>query len=213
MSNNYILSVVKEKMAGIIIFGIFVAALSFLFLVTKEKSFKVATDYLIVQNQTQNQDFYTLSKSAEYTGRILNEGMYSELFINEVIATGKVNSEFLPFDKKQRMKEWGKTVQINRNPDLGILSVEVFDNNQKQALAISNAIGDVLISKNNLFLGEGQNISVKILSGPIFEKNPTIENIFAVMAGGFVLGVMLGSLWAMQRESKRRKRLFANTGI
>lgn len=209
MSNNNISALIRGKITGIIILGLFVAALSFLALVAKEKNFKVTTDYLIVQNQTQNEDFYTLSKSAEYTGRILNEGIYSELFIDEVIKTEKVNAEFLPFDKKEKMKEWGKTVQVNRNPELGILSIEVFNDSQKQSLAISNAIGDVLMNKNNLFLGEGQNIGVKILSGPIVEKNPTFENISATMAGGFVLGIMLGILWVVYKENKRRKYVFA----
>jgi capsular polysaccharide biosynthesis protein len=209
MNNGGILPLIRGKITGIIIFGFFVAALSFLALVAKEKNFKVTTDFLIVQNQTQNEDFYTLSKSAEYTGRILNEGIYSELFIDEVIKSGKVNAEFLPFDKKEKMKQWSKNVQVNRNPDLGILSVEVFDNNQKQSLAISDAIGDVLMNKNNLFLGEGQNIGVKVLSGPIAEKNPTFTNILATMAGGFVLGIMLGILYVVYNEDKRRKNIFA----
>jgi len=208
MSNSHILPLIKGKIAGIVIFGIFIASLSFLALIAKEKNFKVATDLLIVQNQTQNQDFYTLSKSSEYVGKVLNEGIYSELFIDEIVNTGKVNSEFLPFDKKEKMKEWSKNVEVSTNPDLGILSVEVFDNDQKQALAISDAISDVLINKNSLFLGEGQNISVKVLSGPIVEKNPTIENIAATMTGGFVLGIMLSILWIVYKEDKRKKYIF-----
>lgn len=213
MGNSQILSLLKGKITGIVIFGFFVAALSFLAIVAKEKNFKVTTDYLIVQNQTQNEDFYTLSKSAEYTGRILNEGVYSEIFIEEIINTGKVNKEFLPFDKKERMKEWSKTVNVNRNSELGILSVEVFDDSQKQALEISGAIGDVLIAKNSLFLGEGQNISIKVLSGPITEKNPTLENVFATMIGGFVLGVMIGMLWTIYHENERRNKIFSHSPV
>ena len=128
MQSNQILTLIKKKTGSILLFGVLVAAVSFSALIFKEKNFKVSTDYLITQNQTGSQDFYTLSKSAQYVGKILNEGIYSELFINEVTKTGKVNPEFLPFDKKAELTQWGNTVQVNLNPDLGILSVQVFDN-------------------------------------------------------------------------------------
>ncbi len=184
----------KEKTAFMALSGLLLAALSFLFLVITEKNYKVSTDYLIVQNQSGSQDFYTLSKSAEYIGKVLNEGVYSELFIDEVVKTGKVNAEFLQLDKKDKLKQWSKIVKVNRNAELGILSIEVFDNDKRQAANISDAIADVLTNKNNLFRGEGQNINVKVLSGPVTEKNPSITNIVAAMIGGFVLGFLLSAM-------------------
>jgi capsular polysaccharide biosynthesis protein len=189
-----LLAKMKEKTAFMALSGLLLAALSFLFLVITEKNYKVSTDYLIVQNQSGSQDFYTLSKSAEYIGKVLNEGVYSELFIDEVVKTGKVNAEFLPFDKKDKLKQWSKIVKVNRNAELGILSIEVFDNDKRQAANISDAIADVLTNKNNLFRGEGQNINVKVLSGPVTEKNPSITNIAAAMIGGFVLGFLLSAM-------------------
>lgn len=209
MQNNQILALIKKKIGGIILFAVFLAALSFFALVIKEKNFKVETDYLIVQNQTSSQDFYTLSKSAQYIGKVLNEGIYSEVFIGEVVRTGKVNAEFLPFDKKEKLKDWGNAVEVSLNPDLGIITVQVFDNNQKQALAIAQAIAEVLTTKSSLFYGEGQNIDIKVLSGPVLEKNPSIGNIAAVSIGGFVLGVMLSVLWTISREDRRKKEMFS----
>lgn len=189
-----LLAKMKEKTAFMALSGLLLAALSFLFLVITEKSYKVSTDYLIVQNQSGSQDFYTLSKSAEYIGKVLNEGVYSELFVDEVVKTGKVNKEFLPFDKKEKLKQWSKIVKVNRNAELGILSIEVFDNDKRQAANISDAIADVLTNKNNLFRGEGQNINVKVLSGQVIEKNPSITNIAAAMIGGFILGFLLSAM-------------------
>lgn len=187
-------------------FGLLVGAVSFSVLILKEENFKVGTEYLIVQNNTNSQDFYTLSKSAEYVGRILNEGVYSELFINEVVKTGKVNSEFLPFDKKDRLEEWGKSIQISRNPDLGIMSIEVLNDNQKQAVAISEAISEVLTMKNHLFRGNMQDIDVRVLSGPVSEKNPSVGNLVSASVGGFVLGVLLAMLWIVYKNDKQAKK-------
>lgn len=211
MQNNQLLALMKKKIGTIILLGFLCAAFSFLLLVLKEKNFKVETDYLIVQNQTASQDFYTLSKSAQYIGKVLNEGIYSELFIGEVVKTGKVNPEFLPFDKKEKLKTWSNAVQVTLNPDLGVVSVQVFDNDQKQALAISQAIADVLTTKSNLFYGEGQNIDVKILSGPVLEKNPSFANIAAVIFGGFTLGIMLSSLWVIAKNEGRKKDVFSHS--
>lgn len=211
MENNQILALLRRKRGIVVLFGFLVAALSFLFLILKEKNFKVSSDYLIVQNQSSTQDFYSLSKSAEYAGKILNEGIYSELFVNEIAKTGKVNSEFLPFDKKEKLKQWSKMVQVSRNPDLGIISVEVFDNNQQTALAVSQAVTQVLTTESSLFCGDGQNISVKTLSGPIVEKNPSIGNILAVSIGGFLLGTMLATLWILIKEDRRKKEVFSGS--
>lgn len=208
MQNNQVLALISRKIGGVFLFGALIAALSFFLLVVKEKNFKVGTDYLIVQNQTSSQDFYTLSKSAEYIGKILKEGVYSEIFISEVAKTGKVNAEFLPYDKKEKLKIWSDAVQVSLNPDLGIISVQVFDNNQGSASAISQAIAEVLTTKSRLFYGEGQNIDVKILSGPVLEKNPSIMNIAAVSIGGFALGIMLAALWVIFKEDHRKKVMF-----
>jgi capsular polysaccharide biosynthesis protein len=189
-----ILPILKQKAGTIILAGILLGALSFLFLVINEKNFKVTTDYLIVQDQSQGQDYYTLSKSAEFLGNVLGQSIYSELFIDEAIKTGKIDGNFLPSDPKKRLDEWNKIVQVKQDPQLGMIHVSILNNNQSKALNISNAISDVLTAKNYLFRGNGQNIDVRILSGPIIEKNPTMRNILFSIIGGFLMGALLSLL-------------------
>lgn len=210
MQSYQILALIKKKMPSVLFWGMLVATLSFWVLLVKEENFKVNTDYLIVQNNSSNQDYYTLSKSAEYIGKVLKEGTYSELFIDEVIKTGKVNSEFLPFNKKDRLEQWSKKVQVNLNQELGIINVYVYDDNQKQAQAISEAVSEVMTKKNNLFRGEGQNIEIKVMSGPVVEKNPSVANIIIVLIAGFVLGTMIMSLWYIINEDKRKRQVISS---
>ena len=66
----------------------------------------------------------------------------------------------------------------------------------------------MLTTKSDLFIGEGQNVDVKILSGPVTEKNPSIENIIAVTIAGFVLGIILSSLWYVFKDERRKKDMF-----
>lgn len=205
MQNNEIILTIKRNFASIMLGGIFLAAISFGFLVLTEKNFKVNTDFLIVQNQTGSQDAYTLSKSAEYMGKVLSESVYSELFINEALKTGKFDANILPANKKDKIKEWGKVINVNRNSELGVVSVQVFNNNQKQALAVSDAIAQVLTEKNSLFRGDSQNIEVKILSGPVWERNPSVANIALVTLGGFLVGLLLGFMKAYYHEMRKVK--------
>ena len=189
--------------------GFLAASLSFLFLVASEKNFKTNTDFLIIQNQTESQDFYSLFKSAEYVRDILSESVYSELFINEVIKTEKVNSEFLPFDKRKRMKEWNKIVKVKSGSQPGIISVEVLGNSQKEVFNISESIIEVMITKNQIFRGEG-NLEVKVLSGPIIEKNPGMGDIVMAVIGGFALGFLI-SLIGIYYKEERDAELYRGT--
>lgn len=193
---------IKDKSASVFLLGILVAALAFLFLVIAEKNYKVSTEFLVVENKQGTQDFYSLSKSAEYMGRVLGEAVRSEIFINEVIKTGKVDREFLPFDKKRKISQWNKEVKVSNNFQLGIIHIEVFNNNRTEALTISEAVKEVLTQKSKLFLGENQTVEVKVISGPIAEKNPDIKTIAMTMAGGFILGALIFIFWLYYNLSK-----------
>ncbi len=191
MQKVNILALIKDKMGTIILAGVFLAAISFLFIVVSQKNFKVTSDFLIVQDKDGAQDYYSASKSAEYISKIFGEAIYSDLFIQEAIKTGKINNEFLPFDKKERLKEWAKIVKVRRNPEVSMMSVSVYDNNRDNAVRISEAITNVLTTKSYLFRGSGVNFDVRVLSGPIVEKNPSLENILLVIMGGFIIGVLI----------------------
>lgn len=185
-----------------ILIGLLAAALSFLFLVTTQYNFRAGSDLLVVQNQNGFTDYYALSKSADYLTSVLVESAYSEKFISEVKNTGLVSAAFLPANKLDSLKKWERMVKISRNPNLGIVRIEVFGEDQKQVTDISNAIIQVMTTKNYLFLGSGQNIDVRVLSGPIWEKNPSVGNIALAVIGGFIIGFLLALLGIFYRTEK-----------
>jgi capsular polysaccharide biosynthesis protein len=86
-------------------------------------------------------------------------------------------------------------VRISKNSNTGILNIDVFGNSQAQVVEISNAILEVLKNKSFLFLGKGQDIDIRVLSGPIYEKNPSLASIGLALIGGFLMGVLLASMW------------------
>jgi hypothetical protein len=185
----------RRKIGTILLFGFLMSALSFLFLVVSQKSFKASTDYLIVPGGTsESKDFYSVFKSAEYVNKVLGEVVYSELFINEIIKTGEVNPEFLPFDRKKRLEQWEKMVKVGGKPQYGIVSFEVFSSDQKEVLQVSNAIFGIMKTGGSV-LSDQTSLHVQILSGPIWEKNPGVKDIIAVVIGGFLVGSILSGVW------------------
>lgn len=208
MNSQNFLKLAKTRVKSMILSGFLVAALSFLFLVTTQYNFRAGSDLLVVQNQAGFTDYYALSKSADYLTSIMVESAYSEKFITEVKNTNLVSIAFLPTNKLDALKKWESMVKISRNPNLGILHIEVFGADQKQVAEISNAIVQVMTTKNGLFLGDGQNIDVRVLSGPIWEKNPTVINIVVTMISGFLIGIVLNLMWIyFTAETKPEKTL------
>ncbi len=199
MSITQIMALFKAKVGAVILAGVLLAALSFFLVVVSQKNFKASTDYLIVQDKDAGQDYYTLSKSSEYISKIFAEAIYSDLFIDEAIKTGKVSEELLPFDKKARLEEWNKIIKVERNPEVSMLSVAVYGNDGGETIKIAEGIAQVLAEKSYLFRGSGVNVDVRVLSGPITEKNPGIAEIVLVMIGGFIVGALLSLVWLFYR--------------
>jgi len=201
------LRLAKKYLGTAILAGLFLGATSFLALIVTQKSFRGNTDILIVQNQEGATDYYAMSRSADYLSSILSESVYSEKFLEETIATGKISGGIFSGSKIEKLRTWQETISIKKNPTVGILTLEVFGDTERQANDISVGVLDVLINKNSTFLGANQNLKIQVLSGPITEKNPSVSKIIIASLGGFLIGIILVFMWAIYRipmiEAKR----------
>src|SRR3989338_6318705 len=136
-----------------------------------------------------------------FVGLIFFEKPYQSSMDFLVVETGKVNTEFLPFDKKDRLKTWSQTVFVKNNLELGIISVTVKSDRERDAARIMDGITLVLTQQNSLFRGgDEKSVDISILSGPILERNPTTSEIFKVVLGGFFAGLFLTGVWLIVRN-------------
>jgi len=200
MEFENMLRLAKKYLATAILAGLFLGAISFLILIVTQKSFRSNTDILIVQNQEGTIDYYAMSRSADYLSSILSEAVYSEKFLDETIATGKFSGGIFSGSKMEKLKNWQKTISIKKNPTVGILTLEVFGDTERQANDISVGVLDVLINKNSTFLGANQNLKIQVLSGPITEKNPSVSKIILASLAGFLIGIILVFMWAIYKN-------------
>lgn len=202
----------KANKANMVLSGLAVATAVFLGLVFLANDYSVQTDYLVIQGSADKQDFYTLSKSVEYSGNILKEAIASDLFFSEAANTKYFDASVFPSDELEKLKEWRKSIKVTQRSGAGILEVTVKRRTQSEALGIARAVSDVLIQKNNLFRsGTPESLTIKTISGPIVEQNPTIKQLITGSVAGFILGVALFLLWKLSRGptvSKKSDQLF-----
>ncbi|MDD5083319.1 MAG: hypothetical protein PHT88_00080 [Candidatus Moranbacteria bacterium] len=207
MENIEFFGAVKRRMGFIVLAALFVGVASFLFLIFSQEAFKVRTDFLVTQSNGSSQDFYAMSRSSEYVGKVLSEAIYSERFLDAVVETGKVSASSFPMDKNDKLERWSEEVRVNKNLELGMIQVEVFHDDQKEAVRISQAIADVLTQKNHLFRGgEEKSVEVRVLTGPITENNPSVAQLIMVAIGGFLFGGLLSLAWIFMRTEMFPKR-------
>lgn len=209
MTTSFLQELSKRKFSVVLTGIVFAAAIFVAFMFTEER-YKVGTDFLVIQNQGTTQDIYTLSRSNEYMTTLLGEAVYSELFINEAIQTGFMESSMLPADRQDRLKEWKRMVGVSKNFQGNILTVEVKGDSKSDLQRTSKAIAEVLTQKNSLFRsGTQDSMEVRILSGPLIDRNPSLSVLALVMSNGFLIGVALAVFRAYVRFS-REEAMFAS---
>lgn len=195
MTFSSLLTLLRHKLGILFLGGVLCAAVAFAGTMVLSTRFQSSMDFLIVQSNVQGQDFYSLFKSSEYLSKVLSEAIYSERFIDAIMETGKINGQFLPANKKDRLDAWREMVVVQKNLELGVLSVTVKHDNDRDAARVMSSISEVLIEKNSLFRsGDEKSVEIRVLSGPILETTPTLKKILLVLGGGFLSGILLISV-------------------
>lgn len=172
-----------------ILIGLCLALLGTGLLFLVQDRYRSSADFLVTSSQG-GQDYYTATRSAEYMSRVLSEVLYSERFMDALIETGKVNEAAFPRDKKERLETWAKTLSVKRNSEIGLVSAAVTGQNDRDVLRLSQALVQVLDTNSAVVFGEEtQNIKVRLLSGPILERNPSASQFMTLLIAGIACGI------------------------
>ena len=190
---------IPQGLAMGILLTIFGIAAAFVF----QERFKASADFMISSTQ-EGQDYYTATRSAEYMSRVLGEILYSESFITAIVDTWRVDINFLPRDKKTRLDDWSKMLQAKTNSELGFIQVSISGKSGREVSKISQAVIAVLGEKGSALFGSGgEKVSVRLLSGPIIENNPSPSELSIIALVGLILGFFLNFTWRLVREEFR----------
>ena len=179
------------------------AVLFFDLMVIQEPEYKSSSKILVVQKQVAGQDIYTISKSAQYLTKILKEGVYSDVFFEDVINSSyQVASNDFSDQLKQRRKQWEKSVKVTIVRDLGVMEINVFQPEKEKAEQINWAITDILEKNHRFYHGGGQNVEVKILDKPLVSQNPNMINLWLGTVFGALLGFVISLSWILRKNQQ-----------
>lgn len=196
-------SIVRESFSRGLIIGIVVAILGIAGAFILQDPYK-ASAYFMISSSQEGQDYYTATRSAEYMSRVLGEILYSESFINAIVDTGSVNANFLPRDKKERLDVWSKMLEVKKNPELGFINVSLSGMSEREVSNISQAVVIVLNEKSGeLFGNGGDKVSVRLLSGPIIEANPSASKLAIITFAALLFGFFVSFTWRLIQEEFR----------
>jgi capsular polysaccharide biosynthesis protein len=154
------------------------------------------SDLLIVKETNIAVDPYTSAKANEYLSNILAKVVSTNSFFDEVARSGSdIDFSYFPARADKKMKLWRETVSATALNDSGIVSVSVFHTDQDQAMLIANAVNNILITKNNQYIGEGDRVKIKVLNEPIVSRWPVKPNVAMNMAISALLGLILAAAY------------------
>lgn len=206
MNMHDIILELKRKTGRILFSGIIVSALAFSFMLFSQPAYRADIDFLVSPKNATGSDYYSLSRSSEYLGKALAQIVVSEKFMEAGFDSGMVDRAEFPIDKKDRLKQWSDTVSVSRGSEGGMLHVRVLAKSGRSVERTAKAVTDILSNKAGEFLGSGSEVDIRILSGPIVDRNPSFGELVAGSIGGFILGTFFVIISLLYRMSARSNR-------
>jgi capsular polysaccharide biosynthesis protein len=136
-----------------------------------------AKSRLLVLQDSNGADAYSLSKSNEYLGNLFTQVVGSGSFYDQVRASQyNIDRNYFAGSYSDQLKKWNQTVQADTQSDTGIIEINVYHPNIQEAKQISLAVNDILINQNQAY-HSGQNIKVSIIDQPLVSNYPVKPNL------------------------------------
>ena len=175
-----------------------------------------AKSRLLVMQNTEAADVYTLSKSNEYLGNLFAQIVYSGSFYDSVLNSPyNVDKNYFSGSYSDQLKTWQKMVETKTLSDTGIIKINVYHTNPYQAQQISLAINDILINRNNEYQGGGELVKVRAIDQTLISPYPVKPNLpqnaALALAAGLLLSLIYIYLYPAEKYdlklwSKRRNK-------
>lgn len=177
----------------VLLLVVLIAGLTFTLSIIQTLKYRSTVQLLVGQKYQPGIDTYTATKSAEYLSNLLSEVVYSSSFMKETLNNPRITDDYDQSPLK-RKKEWLKTVKTKVISDTGIIVIDAYHKNKNQAAQLAQAVADVLITKSNLYHGQGDQVFIRLIDYPITTDYPVKPNVILNTVFGLILGLLIGLL-------------------
>jgi capsular polysaccharide biosynthesis protein len=177
------------RKASVVFLGVLIIGLVLTFI--QPFLYGSSVSILVLQKSSFSIDAYSASKSEERMAGKLAQVVYSSSFLDKVLTANlNIDRDYFPRDELKRREKWQDTIESNVPSGLGKLEITAYHIDPKQALIISQTVGDVLILQKAEFVGIND-VDLKILDEALVSKYPekpnVLMNIVIIIAVGIVL--------------------------
>lgn len=151
------------------------------------------TRLLVMLENSSPTDASAISRPNQYLSGLLSKVAYSGSFYNEVLNIDpNIDRAYFGATDKEQLKTWQKTISAVPVNDLGIIDLNVYHTDKAQALEIAQAINQVMITKNNLYHGLGNQVKIVVIDQPITSAYPVKPNLLLNLGLALILGLAVG---------------------
>lgn len=208
MNIKDLLCILKKQRRIVIVIIAITVGLCFVLTLLQPFEYRASFQFLVIQKQIENLDAYMATRSAEKLSENLSKIIYTSSFFNKVIASSPNLKNNFSKSEVRKKREWRKKIIAHVSPQTGMLQIEVYDKNKKQAKEFAKAVVYVLTTQGQEYHGGGKNVEIKLIDAPLISHLPVRPNILLNLFTGLVLGTLIGPGYAMiiDKEMKENKK-------
>ncbi|MFA4941624.1 MAG: Wzz/FepE/Etk N-terminal domain-containing protein [Patescibacteria group bacterium] len=165
--------------------------------------YRATTKLLITQNDNSG-DAYTLSRSNQFLSSVLSEVVYSSSFFDQVLKAGfNIDQTIFSSDQNKNMKKWRHMVSARSIGDTGMIVIDTYNKDKYQVSQVNQAVAYILQTKNSLYHGLGDKVSVKVIDKTSVSDWPVKPNIILNAILGVIFGLIIGFCFAYLYPEKK----------
>lgn len=190
--HHQIIQILQRRWRPIVIGTLFFAALSagvsFLF----PLEYRADAQVLIIQGPGSGVDPYTAIKSAERVGENIVQIMKTDDFFEKVMkraGTSIDKKRFTDLREQDKRKRWQKSVEASVVYGTGVVNINTYHTDPKQAIALANGIVQTLVNDGADYIGSG--VVIKQVNSPVASEWPVRPNIFLNTIAGLLIGLII----------------------
>jgi len=152
--------------------------------------YKSSSKLLVIFSQ-ENMSPYTSAQTSNYIAGILEEVIYSDSFMNNVLKSNFNLEDNFGFNQEDRMKNWKKMVKPRLQDNKGIIEINVYHQDREQANNFAQAISYTMITNHSIYHGSGNDVSVKMIGSPTASEKWDQPNILQNLLLSLVAGIFI----------------------
>ena len=181
----------------IFIWGVLLAVLSVAVSLLFPWKYSAQSQVLIISRDRSGVDPYTQSKSAERIGENLAQVMKTGDFTQKVMDSTSVfdKTRWQNLTERKQREQWQKDVIGQMQYGTSLMNITVYSS-KDDVIAFSTAVTDAVVNHGWEYVGS--DISLKTISTPLISRWITRPNIILNAILGFLVGVILSSVWVIK---------------